>query len=83
MRDAEHLPAWADFNRRTGSNGHFGIWHEALWARQYEADYNNMPESGLTKASDRVPATGKQNTAKDRRQLSDGCDEPPYSAEPS
>jgi hypothetical protein len=42
---------------------------------QYEAVYNNMPEVGLAKASDRLPATGKQNTAKGRLQLSDHCDE--------
>ena len=30
MRDADHLPAWTDFNRRIGLNGDFGIWHEAL-----------------------------------------------------
>jgi hypothetical protein len=27
-RDAAHLPAWAEFNRRIGSSGMVGIWHE-------------------------------------------------------
>ena len=30
MGDAEHLPAWADFNKRVGSHGDFGIWHETI-----------------------------------------------------
>jgi hypothetical protein len=51
-------------------------------AVQYEAVYNKMPEFAQAKASEWVPATGKQNTAKGRLQLSDGCDEPAYSAEP-
>lgn len=85
MRDAQHLPAWADFNRRIGSNGDFGIWHETFMVKagQYEAVYNNMPEFGLAKASEWVPAAGKQNTAKGRLQLSDGSDEPVYEEYPS
>ena len=27
-RSAEHLPAWAAFNKAVGSNGDVGIWHE-------------------------------------------------------
>ena len=27
-KDAAHLPAWAEFNRRIGGNGVVGIWHE-------------------------------------------------------
>ena len=52
MRDAEHLPAWADFNKRVGSNGDFGIWHETFLVKagQYEAVYNNMPEFGLARS---------------------------------
>ena len=85
MRDAQHLPAWADFNRRIGSNGDFGIWHETFMVKagQYEAVYNNMPEFGLAKAGEWVPAAGKQNTAKGRLQLSDGSDEPVYEEDPS
>ena len=80
MRDAEHLPAWADFNRRFGSNGEFGIWHETFLVRagEYEAIYNNMPEFGLAKAGSWVPASGKQNTAKGRLRITDGSDEPVY-----
>lgn len=80
MRDAEHLPAWADFNKRVGSNGDFGIWHETFLVKagQYEAVYNNMPEFGLARAGAWVPATGKQNTASGRLSLSGGRDEPVY-----
>jgi hypothetical protein len=79
-QDAEHLPAWADFNRRFGSNGDIGIWHETylVKAEQYEAIYNNMPEFGLAKAGGWVPAAGKQKTAKGRLKLTDGTDEPVY-----
>jgi len=68
MKDAEHLPAWADFNRRIGSNGDIGIWHETYLVRagEYEAIYNNMPEFGLATASGWVPATGKLDSAKGR-----------------
>tara|TARA_B110000503_G_scaffold28153_1_gene45043 strand:- start:302 stop:574 length:273 start_codon:yes stop_codon:yes gene_type:complete len=78
MRDAQHLPAWVDFNPWIGSNGDFGIWHETfmIQAVQYEGVYNNMPEFGLAKAGERVLVVGKQNTAKGRLQLSDGADEP-------
>ena len=30
-KNAFHLPAWREFNRRVGSNGDVGIWHET-WA---------------------------------------------------
>lgn len=85
MRDAQHLPARTDFNPWIGSNGDFGIWHETLTiqAGQYERIYNNMPEFGLAKAGDWVPAVGKQNTAKGRLQLSDGADEPDDEKTPS
>ena len=78
QRDAEHLPAWADFNRKIGSNGDIGIWHETylVKADQYEAIYNNMPEFGLTRASKWEPASGTQNTAKGRLKMTDGTDEP-------
>src|SRR5262245_36245878 len=44
-RDARHFPAWVKFNKRVGSNGDVGIWHETyrVAAGQYEAVYNNMP----------------------------------------
>ena len=76
QRDAEHLPAWKDFNQKIGSNGDIGIWHETylVQADQYEAIYNNMPEFGLAKAAGWVPASGKQQSAKGRLALTDGAD---------
>ena len=48
-RDAEHLPAWRAFNKRVGTNGDVGIWHETYRVRagDYENVYVNMPTFGL------------------------------------
>ena len=48
-RDAAHLPAWRDFNRRVGRDGSVGIWHETYAATpgSYESIYVNMPPFGL------------------------------------
>jgi len=59
MRDAEHLLAWADFNRRIGSNVDFGIGHETFMVKvgQYKAVYNNMPVKpvgGCRQAASRI-----------------------------
>jgi hypothetical protein len=50
---ASHWPAWQKFNKSVGSNGDVGIWHETykVAAGQYECVYNNMPPTGLLKAS--------------------------------
>jgi hypothetical protein len=67
-RSAAHLPAWREFNRRIGSNGDVGIWHETyrVPAGNYESIYNNMPEFGLGKVLPRVPATGQRESARNR-----------------
>src|SRR5206468_313720 len=67
-RDAKHFPAWVAFNKRVGSNGDVGIWHETykVSAGQYEAIYNNMPAYGLGKAGKLVPAAGRRATAPGR-----------------
>ncbi len=64
-RDSEHLPAWRDFNRRTGSNGDVGIWHETYRVRpgDFECVYNNMPRFGLSRAFATVPASGAREGA--------------------
>jgi hypothetical protein len=67
-RDAEHLPAWKDFNKAVGSNGSVGIWHETYQATNgtYENIYANMPPFGLGKAGS-LQAVGKEReTAKQR-----------------
>lgn len=67
-RDATHLPAWREFNRRISSNGDVGIWHETyrIPAGQYEAVYNNMPAFGMGKVWPLVPATGQRESARTR-----------------
>jgi hypothetical protein len=67
-RNAAHLPAWAEFNRRIGGNGAVGIWHETYTVSpgQYEAIYANMPRFGLSAAAEHVPVTGRLETARSR-----------------
>ena len=59
-RDAEHLPAWRDFNRRLANTGNVGVWHETycITAGAYETIYVNMPAFGLGKAGTLREATG-------------------------
>ncbi len=67
-RDSKHLPAWSKFNKQIGSNGDVGIWHETYLSKPgcFESVYNNMPEFGLAKAMNAVPAKGHLKTAKQR-----------------
>jgi hypothetical protein len=67
-RDARHLPAWAEFNRRIGGNGSVGIWHETYTVTpgQYESVYVNMPRFGLASAAQHLPATGQLENARSR-----------------
>lgn len=67
-RDAEHLPAWAEFNRSIGNNGVVGIWHETYTVApgQYESIYANMPRFGLGNAASHVPVTGRLDDARSR-----------------
>ena len=67
-RDAKHLPAWAEFNRRIGGNGSVGIWHETYTVApgQHESIYANMPRFGLAGAVEHTSVTGRLNGARDR-----------------
>ncbi len=67
-RDAAHLPAWAEFNRRIGSNGAVGIWHEtyAVKPGEFECVYANMPRFGLARAAGHLPAMGRMHGARSR-----------------
>ncbi|MBI5946929.1 MAG: DUF4188 domain-containing protein [Chloroflexi bacterium] len=67
-KDSTHFPAWVSFNKRVGSNGDVGIWHETyrVAAGQFECVYNNMPDYGLAKATKIVPAAGRKATAAGR-----------------
>jgi hypothetical protein len=72
-RDAAHWPAWVAFNKRVGSNGDVGIWHETYLvpAGRYECVYNNMPPIGLGMATSLVPAAGRKATAAGRAGIRD------------
>lgn len=72
-RDAAHLPAWAEFNRRVGGNRQVGIWHETytVGPGQYESVYVNMPGFGLGAAAQHEQAGGRLNTARSRMGLDD------------
>jgi hypothetical protein len=67
-RDAAHLPAWAEFNRRIGSNGVVGIWHETYTVApgQYETIYASMPRFGLGAAMQFLTVRGRNESARER-----------------
>ena len=67
-KELQHLPAWAEFNRRVGGNGSVGIFHEtyAVSAGRYESIYANMPRMGLAKAGEMVSAVGRMGVARSR-----------------
>lgn len=67
-RDAKHFPTWVKFNKKVGSNGDVGIWHETFLVKNghYEAIYVNMPPRGLEKFGEVVPAEGKYGSAMSR-----------------
>ena len=62
--DAEHLPAWRQFNRLVRGSGDVGIWHETYRVRagEYETIYGNMPRVGLARVGDHAPL-GSTSTA--------------------
>jgi hypothetical protein len=63
--DDPHLPAWRAFNRRVGTGGDVGIYHETyqVAAGAKECIYNNMPDFGLAKAAGAVPAAARGQAA--------------------
>ncbi|HUB29035.1 MAG TPA: DUF4188 domain-containing protein [Terracidiphilus sp.] len=64
-RNANHLPAWAEFNRRVGADGSVGIWHETYSVARghFECIYANMPRFGMAAASQHLPVTGRLDSA--------------------
>jgi hypothetical protein len=72
-KDAAHWPAWVKFNKRVGSSGDVGIWHETYLvpAGAYDSVYNNMPAIGLGAATRLVPAAGRKATAAGRAGIRD------------
>ena len=66
--DAPHLQAWRSFQRRIGSGGAVGIWHETYLSAPgtREVIYANMPLFGLGKVLGTVPVAEGSRTAKQR-----------------
>jgi hypothetical protein len=66
--DHPHLGAWRRFNRRIGTNGDVGIWHETyvVPAGAHEAIYANMPRVGLAAAGEHVPVARRGDSAAQR-----------------
>jgi hypothetical protein len=67
-KNAKHLPAWAEFNRRIGGDGTVGIWHETytVGPGQFEAIFANMPRFGLGGAMEHIPVKGRLDGARGR-----------------
>ena len=67
-KQRQHQPVWAWFNKRFGSNGDIGIWHETYLIQPgaYESVYNNMPPYGLGAAGTLVDAVGARQEARQR-----------------
>ena len=67
-RSLSHQPTWVWFNKRFGSNGDIGIWHETYLIQPgaYETIYNNMPPHGLGAAGTLTDAIGHRNEARQR-----------------
>jgi len=67
-RTAEHYPAWREFNRKIGTSGDVGIWHEtyAVPRGNFESVYVNMPAFGLGKVGRLEPAVGHRARARTR-----------------
>ncbi len=80
--DLEHVPAWREFNRRVGTNGHVGIFHETYSVRgqDIESIYGNMPVSGLARAFGHLPVAARGQSAAKRigkREEDDPAEIPP------
>ncbi|MHA3703467.1 DUF4188 domain-containing protein [Jatrophihabitans sp. YIM 134969] len=63
-RDAAHLPAWREFNRKVKDNGDVGIFHETYVLGTHETIYVNMPENfGLIGATAAQPVGSRGQRA--------------------
>ena len=82
-RSAEHYPAWAAFNRRIGTSGDVGIWHETYSVPRgnYESIYVNMPAFGLGKVGTLEPARGHRSRARGRLAPAEPAQRLPSAAE--
>lgn len=66
--DDPHLEAWRRYNRRIGTSGDVGVWHETyrVPADSYECIYANMPVVGLAQAFEHVPVSRRGEAARER-----------------
>jgi len=65
-RDVTHLEPWRQFNRKVGSSGNVGIWHETNWVKpsDIETIYGSTPTAGLAAAVGLTPVRrGKDSAA--------------------
>ncbi|MGD6804577.1 DUF4188 domain-containing protein [Rossellomorea vietnamensis] len=64
----KHLAAWKNFNKKIGSNGAVGIYHETYQVKKgnYESIFGNMPRYGLGKAMGHTRIGAGRNTARER-----------------
>ncbi len=67
-REAQHLPAWRDFNRLVGTGDEVGLWHETylVSAGRFENIYVNMPAFGLGAVATLAPVAKGMQTAEAR-----------------
>lgn len=67
-KNGKHLKAWKKFNRLTANSDAVGIYHETyiISKGKYESVYVNMSQYGLGKATEHMPITTEQQTAKKR-----------------
>jgi hypothetical protein len=67
-QDDPHLQPWRDFNRKVGTSGDVGVYHETyrVKASDYECVYSNMPVMGLAKATAHVPVARRGDAARER-----------------
>jgi hypothetical protein len=72
QRDAQHLPAWREFNRAAAGSGAVGVWHESyvMAPGRYENVYVNMPAFGLGRAGTHYLAAGAFSSAAQRQRAS-------------
>lgn len=67
-RDHEHVPAWADFNRKVGNDGTVGIYHETYRIQPGDCEnvFVNMPPTLLGDCTTLIEAKGAFATARSR-----------------
>jgi hypothetical protein len=63
-----HHAAWREYNRRVGTDGDVGVWHETyqVSSGRYETIYANMPMLGLMSVGAAVPVGRRGDTAAER-----------------